>query len=148
MQRIRTLSSFMIVLVWLLVCSHAVYVYGGGDAEYSTIGEGYTSINYSEGIRVAPRMFSAPDMPALCATVEKPAKLIARENHIQIRVGELFSFGDLNIVAVDSTGQLLKPIPIIVDTDADINKTIDITNYRETSGRILALRSGSFQIWI
>ena len=77
-------------------------------------GEGYTSANLTASIEVGARMFSAPDNLAMCAALPKPTTLITNKNEYIMKVGDIFSPEDLKIVAVDSTGKTLKPIPIDV----------------------------------
>ena len=82
-----------------------------------------------------------------------------REDHIEITIGELFSFRDLNVLAVDAAGMPLKPVPIIVEIEEETPEIVAIVDgeaYKQT-GRTdienacceaLALRPGTFRIRI
>ena len=87
-------------------------------------------------------------MEAICASAESPYQLIAREDLIEVMVGETFSLRDLSVIAVDSVGEPLKPIPITIDTDAETNVIINLDEYIRTGDGILALRPGTFRLWI
>ena len=135
-----------IVSMWFLL---------GGDgrpwskeSDFGWLGEGYTAGDFSEGIVARWRMFSAPDWPARCAAAERPARLIAREDHIVVRVGETFSLRDLSVIAVDADGRPLKPIPITVDMEGKEPELVDTWDFRGAGDGLLALRPGTFRLWI
>ena len=114
--------------------------------EFGVFGEGYTSANYSEGLRVAWRMFSAPDTQKLCASTSIVHQFVAREDHFNVAVGNPFYLSELRIVALNSAGRILKPIPITVETDAAVFDLIYISSYQTKGNGIFILRPGTFQV--
>jgi hypothetical protein len=125
--------------------------------DYGTIGEGYSAHDLSQGINVAWRMFTIRDIEAVCATVAKPSRLITKKKEYVITVSDIFSFNDLAVVAVDTAGKPLKPIPIIMEmsetnntTEKDTKELIDIEKYKANGGgaNVRALRPGTFHIRI
>ncbi len=146
MRRIGILFFTLITSsVWLL--THPLVQAQSKDEEFEFwhIAEGYTSEDFSKGINVAHRAFSAPTRE-LCASSPAPSQFLAREDHIEVTVGEPFSLRDLNIVAIDSEGRILKPIPIRVDTDAK-GGLIDYWDFQAGARKDLrALRPDTFRL--
>jgi len=62
----------------------------GEEPYFAGIGEGFTSANAFSGIEVAWRMFSAPDIPTICAKSERPVKLVTRKEPVALYIGEWF----------------------------------------------------------
>ncbi len=148
MRRIGILFfTLATISVWVL--THPLVQAQSKDEEFEfmAIGEGYTSEDFSKGINVGWRAFSAPDVRKLCASSPAPSQLLAREDHIEVTVGEPFSLGDLNIVAIDSEGRILKPIPIRVDIDAN-RDAVDDWDYQTEGKGLRALRPGTFRLLI
>ncbi len=134
------------ISIWLL--THPQVQAQNKDEEFMAIGEGFTSEDFSKGINVAHRAISAPDTRKLCASSPAPSQLLAREDHIEVTVGEPFSLGDLNIVAIDSEGRILKPIPIGVDIDANRDVVDDWDFQADARKGLRALRPGTFRLLI
>jgi hypothetical protein len=123
---------------------------------FAHIGEGFTAADASGRIEIGYRMFTSPDMPAVCAAAPSPARLIARKDSIKITVGTLFSFREVNVLAVDATGRPLPPVPITVEIEDVPPGSVAVVNgetYKQT-GRtdalgqcceVLALRPGTLR---
>jgi hypothetical protein len=115
---------------------------------FGTIGEGYTAADISQGIDIGWRMFTAPNMGAICAAAGKAARLITDKIEYVLMVGDTFSFNDLCIVAVDAAGKTLKPTPVTMEIKEEPSDLIDILNYKKDGGgaEVHALRPGTFRI--
>ncbi len=113
-------------------------------AGMGTLGEGYSAPSLSEGIDVGPRAFTIYTLKEACEGPH-PTRLVAREDHIQLRSGQVFHMRDVSIVAVDSEGKVMKPVPITVDSDAT-SEMIDTWNFGAPTDEIRALRPGKFRM--
>ena len=120
----------------------------GQSPYFWDIGEGYTGEDGSRGLQVSWRQFSAPDLEPLCASSPTPDRLVARESHIELKVGETISFQDLHVLALDSMGTPLDPIPITVGIEEKAPPIVDLKNYRESTGPIAVIGTGEFLLRI
>ncbi len=116
------------------------------EGSFGTLAEGLTSSSSSERITARERMFTIYDLRELCKGPQ-PSRLIPREDHVQIKIGNMFSLQDLSVVAVNSAGEIMKPIPIILDTDAR-SDLIDASAFRANADGIRALQPGRFHVRI
>ena len=115
---------------------------------FATIGEGYTAAQASEGISIGWRAFSTPDVPTVCGSpsAESTARLIASQQRIEVVVGEPFSFGDVNVMAVEAAGVPLGPVPITLEIEETPPQIVDLERYKVTGRDVRALRPGTFRI--
>jgi len=151
------MKQYILLITAVIVTSSglsAVETRTEGEKTYFAMhGEGYTATDFSEGIVVGHRMFSAPDNAAMCACSPKPALLITNKNEYVMKVGETFSPEDLRVVAVDTVGKTIKPTPIIIcieEKTPELWVGWDNKSKRVSSGssEIRALRPGSFRMRI
>ena len=115
---------------------------------FGWIGEGYTAAKESQGLQISWRQFSAPDFESICAASPTPDQLTARDTHIELKVGETFSFRDLHVMALDSMGKPLDPVPITLNMEGKTPAIVDFQQYRQSTGPLVAIGSGEFRIQI
>jgi hypothetical protein len=109
---------------------------------FGTIAEGFTSPNRSTGIDAAYRMFSLPTFPKICAESERPFKLASVGGTVMLRVGERFSLRRLIIFAVDRTGHVLRPLPIVLEVEGQDPPLFSLKTDMISDGRLMPIRSG------
>ena len=93
----------------------AIHAYAAPSAVFATVGEGYTSTDARRGANLAFRMFSTPDVAAICAAAPTPASLDA--GGLKLSVGEPFPLTRIAIVARDADGALLGAVPVRVELE-------------------------------
>lgn len=122
MQTQRVVSA--IILLGIHSLSGLAYLQ---DSAYGGVGEGWTSVSESEGIKVAARMFTAPQLEDICMRVQVPATQWVPEPAIRLRVGDSFALNRLRIHALDREGRALGPLPIqlIVENAGARNLDLD-----------------------
>src|SRR5687768_16728459 len=72
-----------------------------GTPYFVTIAVGLTLPTLAKGIRVAPRMFSAPDLVAACRHPRSVARLELAATSLDLQGGQPFALGSLSVVAVN-----------------------------------------------
>ena len=115
---------------------------------FVALAEGFTSKGKDVGIEAEQRMFGVPSFPAVCAGLRAPAGLllVARQPLRLVR-GQWFSYNRLVVLAVDGSGEVLPPVPIVIEVEdvapALLNLRSDMT--AEPDGRVLPIRKGRFR---
>lgn len=120
------------------------------DPYYVRIAEGLTSPTLTEGIRVAPGMFSAAELAQACRGLRPIARLETASSSLDLQVGERFPLTMLSVVAVDAADVAMRGVPIAIEAedlqppvlqlrsdDPDVNQ-----------GRLSALNRGRFRLRI
>ena len=134
------------ILFWML--SGPILQTHGQEPYFGWIGEGYTAAKETQGLDVSWRQFSAPDFESLCASSPTPDRLAARDTQIELTVGDTFWFGDLQVMALDSEGMPLDPVPITLGMEGKTPAIVDFQRYRESTGPLVAIGSGEFRVRI
>jgi hypothetical protein len=110
---------------------------------FATIAEGYTSAGAWLPMKVGLRMFSAPDMDALCGAPGRPRQLVPRNETMSIPAGEWFDLGRLRVAGVDDKGQPLAPVPIAIQVDTSAGSQLfNLRSDAISNGRIMPVRAG------
>lgn len=136
----KTIRCSLLTFLATLICAGCLQA--RAETYWATIGEGYTSAEMSSGIKAWPRAFSAPDFEKICSLGDKVSQLIARDQEIQVNVGDAFSYEQLKVVALDARGNILEPIPISIGMD----DPDEIAPKRSDQDQILFMRPGHLQI--
>jgi hypothetical protein len=110
------------------------------------IGEGFSSPHPTRGLKVRERTFSSSDSSNPCdtAAVRATAGLRAEQSRVEVRVGEPFSFDDLQVTAVDAAGNSVGEVPILLTIKETVK--LDLETYKLTGKSIRALEPGSFDV--
>ena len=98
----------------------AVLIALGSTAEepqFEHLAEGYTSTARTSGIEAGYRMFTVPWSRENCPGFPRATKLLLSGAPPQLTVGKWFPYDRLAIVALDSSGNLLPPIPILIEVE-------------------------------
>ena len=115
---------------------------------YVTVAEGLTSPSMSESMRVAPRMFSAPDLADACQSPRRVARLEAPARTLDLRVGDQLALSTLRVVAVGEAGAALSAVPVVIEAE-ELNPALvqlrsDDADLNE--GRLRTVGSGTFRV--
>lgn len=117
-----------------------------GESFFRALAEGFSSVTLSQGIKAGERLFTVNDTPEICGGPH-PSRLVAHEDHITVLVGSSFHLQDLSIVAIDGAGNVMGPVPLVLETNAPYD-ILDTSDFRAFGGGIRTLRPGRFQILI
>jgi hypothetical protein len=88
-----------------------------GPRTYVRVAEGLTSPTLAEGIRVAPRMFTAPDLVRACQNPRTVDRLKTATASLELQVGERFPLSSLTIVAVSASDVAMPDVPIAIEAE-------------------------------
>ena len=113
---------------------------------YGGLGEAWTSVPGSEGIRAGWRIFTAPQLEEICPNMGVPAKLSVPDTTLRLVVGEWFSLNRLTIHALDSDGRAISPVPIALLTENAAATILLLNSDTLSGGRVLPIRAGDFHL--
>ena len=85
-------------------------------AGYIAIAEGLTADAEGAAMKAGRRLFSAPDLPALCSRANDVARLAAVDS-VMLRVDEPFDLTSLRVVAFDSSGAVVPSVPVVIEVE-------------------------------
>jgi hypothetical protein len=81
------------------------------------IAEGLSSPTVTEGIRVAPRMFSAPQLVEACQRAAPVARLRVDPVRLSLSPGNVYQLGSLTVVAVNRADVAVPGVPIVLEAE-------------------------------
>ena len=110
------------------------------------VAEGFSSIERGSGIEAAYRMFTAPDMPGLCA-VENPAQLLFSSVPSPV-AGERMMYSGFEVIALSRAQRVIPRVPFLLSVEQVQPAVLDLTTTAAVSefAGLRAIRSGSFLI--
>lgn len=112
------------------------------------IAEGLTATTQSEAVRLAPRMFSAPDLVRACAAARPFARLRVVPDTVALTVDERFPLNRVSVIAINAADIVVPGVPIVFEAEevspAVVALRSDDPDLNE--GRIHALAPGSFRL--
>jgi hypothetical protein len=114
------------------------------------IAEGLTSPTLAESIRLAPRMFSAPDLVRACGDPRTVARLETATRSLDLQVGERFALGSLRIVAVNAADEAMLAVPIAIEAEDSSPSVLQLRsdNPELQKGQLYPLNAGRFRLRI
>jgi hypothetical protein len=117
---------------------------------YVQIAEGLSSPSVTEGIRVAPRMFSAPQLVEACRTAVPVARLKVEPSELILTAGNLYQLSSITVVAVNAADLAVPGVPIVLEAE---DTTPPVLRLRSDDpdldqGRIRVLAPGKFRMRI
>jgi hypothetical protein len=123
-----------------------IQVYSGPaiNLTFVHVAEGYASFQQGRGVRVAPRMFSAPDN--VCASAPSPSSLYSPADQAELHVGQPFPIGRLVIEARDETGRLLPGVPIAIEVEAVEPPVLNTQSNAMPENHLHPVRPGTFRV--
>ncbi len=118
------------------------------EAPFVTVAEALTMGAQGEAMEVAPRIFTAPDLPRWCAGAEEAADLRSEAPPVRIEAGGRQDLRDLRIRALNSEGRIVPRVPLAIEIEETI-PPIAATGSDDAdlaAGGIRVLRPGRFRI--
>ena len=114
------------------------------------IAEGLTSSTLAENIRVAPRMFSAPDLVRACRDPRTVARLETVTGTLGLQVGERFALSSLRIVAVNAADEAMPAVPIAIEAEDASPPVLQLRSDDPElqKGQLYPLNAGRFRLRI
>ena len=123
---------------------------GCAARHFVQIAEGLTSPTIAEGIRVAPRMFSAPALAAVCQKAVVVKRLEVAPDSLELSRGTPYPLNALAVVAVDGSDVAVPGLPIVLEVDEREPPVLalrsDTSDLNE--GRVVPVGAGSFRMRI
>jgi hypothetical protein len=118
------------------------------DRHFVRIAEGLTSPTLAEGIRVAPRMFSAPMLVDVCKSSTAVDRLKASPGTLELSRGSRYSLSSLTVVAVNGADIAVPGLPIVLEVEDREPPVLQLRSDDPdlNQGRVLAIGTGSFRM--
>lgn len=137
-----TLLIILVAMVTLAGCS--------SKRHYVRIAEGLTAPTLAEGIRVAPRMFSAFELVQACRDPVRIDRLETTSSRLALQIGERFPLAALSVVAVNEADIAVPGVAIAIEAEDSRQMVLQLrSDDRDLDqGRIHAINSGSFRVRI
>lgn len=142
-QSTRTFSHLASGLAACVACDAAI-----AQPAFVRLAEGLTSKHEEVGIVVAPRMFSLPTFAELCSPLRPPGRLVVvTPEPLRLPTGQWFRYDRMVVLAVDSSGKVLPPVPIVIEVEETtpelLNLQSDMT--ADPDGKLLPVRAGNLR---
>lgn len=115
---------------------------------FVTIAEGLTSATLTEGIRVAPRMFSAPQLTEACRDPRVVERLEVAPERLEMAQDGRYSLNSISVVAVNGADLAMAGIPIVLEAE-EITPPVILLRSDDpdlNQGRLHAVRVGRFRM--
>lgn len=114
------------------------------------IAEGLTSATITEGIRVAPRKFSAPALGGVCQAAVVVRRLAVAPRTLELSRGTPYALNSLSVVAVDGSDVAVPGLPIVLEVEDRVPPVLALRsdNSDLNEGRLVAVDAGRFRIRI
>lgn len=112
------------------------------------IAEGLTSPTITEGIRVAPRMFSAPSLVAACNKAVPVDRLEVEPQTLTLTRGTQYALNTLSVVAVSAADTALEAQPIVLEVEDSRTQILALRSddLVLNQGQLLAVDVGPFLV--
>ena len=145
-MRIVVLARFGLSL-WLAVGLSAC---AARDRYFVQIAEGLTSPTITQGIRVAPRMFSAPALGDVCQKAVVVKRLEVAPGSLELTRGTPYSLNSLSVVAVDRSDVAVPDVPIVLEVEDREPPVVALRsdNSDLNEGRLVGVDAGGFRMRI
>ena len=112
------------------------------------VAEGLSSATLTDGIRVAPRMFTATQLVEACRDPLVVERIEVAPDPLEMREGGQYALNSLSVVAVSPADVAMAGVPIVLEAE-DANPPIVGLRSDDpdlNAGRLRALRAGMFQM--
>lgn len=125
---------------------------GGGrtGAYFVVVAEGLTSATLTEGIRVAPRAFTASQLVEACRDPRVVDRLEVAPNPLEMREDGRYALNTLSVVAINGADVAMANVPIVLEAE-EVNPPVVQLRSDDPDinvGRLHAVRAGLFQMRI
>ena len=110
------------------------------------LAEGYSSSDRETGIVAAQRMFSVPMFSSLCSSPAPASLVVDSPEPVRLVNGEWFRYDQLVVLALDSAGNTLPRVPIVVEIEEVNPELLDLDpiTLADSEGRVMPVRTGTF----
>jgi len=141
-------SSRVVLSIVLALCVTGCAAKTTRDRYFVAIAEGLTSPTISEGIRVAPRMFSAPALVDACQSATSVARLEVAPMTLELMRGNRYSLSSLTVVAVNGADVAVPDQPIVIEVEDTDPPVLQIRSDDPdlNEGRVHAVAAGEFRM--
>ena len=116
-------------------------------ADWSAIGEGFSSTAAGAAIEVTLRAHSAPSLSEWAASGLVVDRLEVAPRAIELRTGEPLPLGQLQVFAFDPEGRVIARVPLAFSLEGPA-ALFDFDGYRTYGSDILATGAGRATIWV
>ena len=115
---------------------------------FVSVAEGLTSATLTEGIRVAPRGFTASQLVEACKDPRVVERLEVAPNLLDLREDGRYALNSLSVVAVNAADVAMAGVPIVLEAEEANPPVIQLRSDDPVlnAGRLHALRTGAFQM--
>jgi hypothetical protein len=115
---------------------------------FVTIAEGLTSPSLTEAMRVAPRMFSAPQLSTACQTPLRIDRLETPAGSVDLRVGERLALDTLRVVAINDANVAVPGVPVAIEVEETSQPVVRLRSDDPdlSAGRLLTIAPGTFRM--
>ena len=149
------MQGTIVARTWLVVWYLLFFVPIDASAQWTRrpfvpIAEALSSPTLAEGLDVAPRMFSAPDVLRACQNPRSVARLVTATRSLQLQVGERVPLNTLSVVAVDDGGVALRNVPLVIEAEDASPPVLQLRSDDPdlNQGVLSSLNSGRFRLRI
>ena len=117
---------------------------------YVQVAEGLSSPTLTEGIRVAPRLFSASQLVEACKDPRIVERLDVAPNPLEMREDGRYALNTLSVVAINGADVAMANVPIVLEAEEVSPPVVQLRSDDPdiNAGRLHALRTGLFQMRI
>ena len=123
---------------------------GPGGPYFVVVAEGLTSATITDGIRVAPRAFTASQLVEACRDPRVVDRLEVAPNPLEMREDGRYALNSLSVVAVNGADVAMAGVPIVLEAE-EVNPPVVQLRSDDPDlnvGRLHAVRTGFFQMRI
>lgn len=115
---------------------------------YVQIAEGLSSPSVTEGIQVAPRMFSPPQLVEACRNTLPVARLKVEPAILELTQGNLYSLSSLTVVAVNGADVAVPGVPIVLEAEDTTPPVLQLRSDDPDldEGRVRVIGTGRFRM--
>lgn len=141
-MRMMNLVTVVVILLGASGCASTPPRY------YVQVAEGLTSPSVTEGIRVAPRRFTASQLVEACQDPLVVARLVVAPNPLELREGGRYELNTLSVVAINDADVAMSPMPIVLEVEESNPPVAQLRSDDPdlNAGRLHVLRAGEFRM--
>jgi hypothetical protein len=120
----------------------------GRARHYVPIAEGLTAATLLEGTRVAPRMFTAPELVQACGAARPVMRLRVAPDRLDLGVDERFPLARLSVVAINGADLVVPAVPVVFEAEDVLPAVLQLRSDDPdlNEGRIHSVAAGRFRI--
>jgi hypothetical protein len=117
------------------------------DATFLTVAEALSSGAGNSGIQAGHRMFTLTTIREACASRSNTETLESTVS-VKLHAGRWFSLDGFSVIARDTAGKRLPPVPLVIEVDEGARSLLDLKPEMTASDKLFATRKGAFRFRI